>query len=85
MNNTEDFYVEVCEELKDKKPALVMVLKTNDLKKICFTHENVNEVFEWVHNLRKYSLFKAKFENQLPLYEDHLNPLKPNILVNPSL
>mmetsp|Transcript_19739 Transcript_19739/g.16905 ORF Transcript_19739/g.16905 Transcript_19739/m.16905 type:complete len:147 (+) Transcript_19739:1084-1524(+) len=38
------------------------------------------EVIEWVHNLKKYMLFRAKFGGRLPIYEDKLNPYRPNIL-----
>jgi len=79
--STDDWMIEVKELPKEKaKKCLAFEIFWTETS-LSFTSENPLEVIEWVHNFRKYHLFRAKFGGKVPLFEDKLNPYRPNILV----
>ena len=71
--------IEVLEIQKDKKHQIACEMTIR--KSIySFTNENVLEIIEWIHNLRKYTVFRMKFGSRLPIYDDKLNTCRENIL-----
>jgi len=78
--STDDWMIEVKELPKEKaKKCLAFEIFWTETS-LSFTSENPLEVIEWVHNFRKYHLFRIKFAGKVPLFEDKLNPFRPNIL-----
>jgi hypothetical protein len=64
-------------EIQKEKNKINLAFEVNGF---AMTSDNFLEVIEWIHNIKKHSLLKIKFQKQLPLYEDKLNPYRPNIL-----